>query len=91
LQHRKNDCDHNDAKVKNGSFSKLFSGFRFWTFLKMSEFHFPFDFLEKSCDCKNWSKNTRKNVSIYGHKYFNGIKQQIFSHNDGLKPQAAIA
>jgi hypothetical protein len=28
------------------SVSKLFSGFQFWTFLKMSIFHFPFDFLE---------------------------------------------
>jgi hypothetical protein len=40
--------------VKNAKkvlFSKLFSGFHFWTFLKMSKIHFPFDFMEKSCDC----------------------------------------
>jgi hypothetical protein len=37
--------------AKKGSFSKLFSGFQFWTFLKMSKIHFPFDFMEKSCDC----------------------------------------
>jgi hypothetical protein len=40
--------------VKNAKkvlFSKLFSGFHFWTFLKMSKIHFPFDFLIKSCDC----------------------------------------
>ena len=28
-------------------FSKLFLGFHFWTFLKMSKFHFPFYFLEQ--------------------------------------------
>ena len=40
--------------VKNAKkvpFSKLFSGFHFWKFLKMSKIHFPFDFMEKSCDC----------------------------------------
>jgi len=74
LQHRKNNCDHNDAKLKNESFSRLFSGFRFWTFLKMSKFHFPFYFWEKSCDCKNWSKNAGKYESIYGFIYLRRIK-----------------
>jgi hypothetical protein len=37
--------------AKKRSFSKLFSGFHFWTFLKMSKIHFPFDFMGKSCDC----------------------------------------
>ena len=37
--------------AKKRSFSKLFSGFQFWTFLKMSKIHFPFDFMGKSCDC----------------------------------------
>jgi hypothetical protein len=52
--------------VKNESFSRLFSDFHFWTFLKMSIFQNPIDFSEKSCYHKKWVKNTRKNESKYG-------------------------
>jgi len=56
--------------VKNWSFLKLFSAFQFWTFLKMSKFHFPFDFSEKSCYHKKWSKNALKYMSIFGHIFY---------------------
>jgi len=59
--------------VKNGSFSRLFWDFHFWTFLKMSNFQNPIDFLENSCYHKKQCKNTRKNVMLYGK----AVKRQI--------------
>jgi hypothetical protein len=52
--------------VKNGSFSRLFWDFHFWTFLKMSNFQNPIDFSENSCYHKKQVKNARKNVMLYG-------------------------
>ncbi len=41
--------EHYDKKpLKKTLFSKLFSDFHFWTFLKMSIFHFPFYFSERN-------------------------------------------
>jgi hypothetical protein len=51
--------------AKKGSFSKLFSGFHFWTFLKMSKIHFPFDFMGKSCDCDGETKKTEMFLTFY--------------------------
>ena len=58
--------------VKNAKkvpFSKLFSGFHFWTFLKMSKIHFPFDFMEKSCDCDGEIKMDDISVTFYGKTF----------------------
>jgi hypothetical protein len=55
--------------IKNAKkvlFSKLFLGFHFWTFLKMSKIHFPFDFLIKSCDCDGEIKMDDIFVTFYG-------------------------
>jgi hypothetical protein len=65
--------------AKKGSFSKLFSGFHFWTFLKMSKFHFPFDFMEKSCDCDGENKKRENYVSIFGHTFSYILKCHFFS------------
>jgi hypothetical protein len=51
--------------AKKGSFSKLFLGFQFWTFLKMSKIHFPFDFMGKSCDCDGETKKTNISLTFY--------------------------
>jgi hypothetical protein len=47
----KKNCEHLSQKRVFTPFSKLFSVSTFWTFLKMSKFHFPFDFSGKSCYC----------------------------------------
>jgi hypothetical protein len=39
----------------------------FWTVLKMSNFHFPFGFLEKSCYWKMDKKYSEKYVTKYDH------------------------
>jgi hypothetical protein len=57
--------------IKNAKkvlFSRLFSGFHFWTFLKMSKIHFPFDFLIKRCDCDGGKLNRNIFVTFYGKR-----------------------
>jgi hypothetical protein len=54
--------------AKKWSFSRLFSGFHFWTFLKMSKIHFPFDFMGKSCDCDGEAKKTDIFLTFYGKR-----------------------
>ena len=71
FSHKKNKGDHLRHNRVFDPFLKLFLGFHFWTFLKMSKINFPFGFLEKSCYWKMDRKYMRKNVIIYGHKYFN--------------------
>jgi hypothetical protein len=51
-------CDHLRQNRLFDPFSKLFSVSTFWTFLKMSKFHFPFDFSGKSCYCDGEAKKT---------------------------------
>jgi len=47
FQPQKKQSDHLRHNVTFGVFSELNSLSCFWTFLKMSKFHFPFGFLEK--------------------------------------------
>ena len=47
FSYKKNNLQHYGQKWKKWVFLKLFLGFHFWTFLKMSNFWFPFYFLEK--------------------------------------------
>jgi hypothetical protein len=56
FSHKKNNCEHLSQKRVFTPFSKLYLVSKFWTFLKMSKFHFPFDFMGKSCDCDGESK-----------------------------------
>jgi hypothetical protein len=69
----KTNCDDYGQKVKKQCFSKLFLGFDFWTFLKMSNFHFPFYFLKKFYKFLKINKKIKKNHNIFS---FTWLKYQ---------------
>ena len=72
--------DHLRHNVTFGSFSELNSLSCFWTFLKMSKFHFPFGFLEKIWDWKKDTQNTHISPKHYGLLFFRSKKVTFFSH-----------
>ena len=72
--------DHLRHNVTFGSFSELNSLSCFWTFLKMSKFHFPFGFLEKIWHWKKDTKNTHILPKHYGLFIFRSKKVTFFSH-----------
>ena len=66
--------DHLRHNVTFGSFSELNSLSCFWTFLKMSKFHFPFGFLEILWHWKNAKEKHMFYQTIYGQTIFDRKK-----------------
>jgi len=60
---KKWNLEHFSHNVKKQRFSRFFLGPEFWTFLKMSIFHFPFYFLE---NLNNFQKEGAYN---YGYNF----------------------